>query len=171
MKLIIQILFTSIVFISCATINFDWGPVVKPEERIYQRVFEFPDLAKDEIFSKTRMWMVKIFNDSESVIEYSDKEEGKIMGKYSQSDVTVNGMNATYKVKYTLTIEIKQNKARLTIEDPFMISYVSPYLQGQQEVNSIIDKEVFINSLKENQWPNLVESYEFYMASKNEDNW
>jgi len=52
-----------------------------------------------------------------------------------------------------------------------MISTVSSLIQGRQQVNSKIIKEVFINSLKANQWHDLFMSYESYMSSKNKDNW
>lgn len=171
MKSTILILFTPLILISCATLNFNWGETVAQEERTYQKVIELPENSKNEIYDKTREWMVKIFVDSESVIELTDKENGKIMGKYSQSDVTVAGMNATYQVRYTLIIEIKNNKSRITVENPFMISYVSPLVQGRQQVNSPIEKEVFINSLKENQWPALISSYESYIKKKENDDW
>lgn len=38
--------------------------------------------TKDELFLKSNLWMVSIFKDAKSVIQYSDKAEGIIIGKY-----------------------------------------------------------------------------------------
>lgn len=154
---------------SCSTLKVDWGPTTTPEERVFQNVLEFPDYSQEKIFEKSREWMVKTFIDSESVVEYTNSEEGKIMGKYSQTDVTVTGVNANYHVRSVITIEAKDGKARVTIEDPYMISFVSPHVQGRQYVNSPIDKELFINSLKTNEWQAIIDSYSKYISTENED--
>ena len=38
--------------------------------------------TKDELFLKANLWMVSTFKDAKSVIQYSDKAEGIITGKY-----------------------------------------------------------------------------------------
>jgi hypothetical protein len=38
--------------------------------------------TKDELYLKSNLWMVSTFKDARSVIQYSDKTEGIITGKY-----------------------------------------------------------------------------------------
>ena len=40
------------------------------------------DGTKSELWVKANMWMIDIFHDAESVIQFSDKEAGVIKGKY-----------------------------------------------------------------------------------------
>lgn len=38
--------------------------------------------TQDELFIKANLWMITIFKDARSVIQYSDKSTGVILGKY-----------------------------------------------------------------------------------------
>lgn len=82
--------------------------------------------TKDELFLKANLWMVAIFNNAKSVIQYSDKTEGVFAGKYLLHDVpaVAPGYNIlvgrTYgspeKTLYaTIEIRIKDNKARISV--------------------------------------------------------
>ena len=44
------------------------------------RVVEVENMSKDEIFIKSMEWFSRTFKESKSVIDYQDKEAGKIMG-------------------------------------------------------------------------------------------
>ncbi|WP_107822016.1 DUF4468 domain-containing protein [Mangrovibacterium marinum] len=46
-----------------------------------EQVIEVPG-TKDELYVKANEWMVRSFNNAKSVIQFQDKEAGKIMGKY-----------------------------------------------------------------------------------------
>lgn len=63
----------------CATMM---GAKAAPEMRTFEKVIEISDKSKDQIYIKANGWFVETFNSAESVIEFQDKEAGKIMGKY-----------------------------------------------------------------------------------------
>lgn len=68
--------------------------------------------TKDELFAKCASWAVSAFNNSEAVIEYQDKEAGVIKGKYNTD---IHPM-IEFIIESVITIEVKDNKARITIE-------------------------------------------------------
>lgn len=96
----------------CATMM---GAKATPEMRTYERIIEIPGQTKDQIYIKANSWFVETFNSAESVIEFQDKEAGKIMGKYVFS--YAEGVY-TYSVKQTVDISIKDDKVRVIINNP-----------------------------------------------------
>lgn len=89
--------------ICCAT-----API---EERQIQNVIEFPGMNKNQIYSRSLEWIATSFKSAKSVIEIEDKESGKIIGKI----ITPCGSGlGLYYVNSTLTIEVKDKRARFT---------------------------------------------------------
>jgi hypothetical protein len=106
---------TAVLFLlatGCATMM---GTKATPEMRTYERIIEVPGQTKDRIYIKANSWFVETFNSAESVIEFQDKEAGKIMGKYVFS--YAEGVY-TYSVKQTVDISIKDDKVRVIINNP-----------------------------------------------------
>jgi len=62
---------------SCATTN-----VSVPLADNYEQIIEVPGASKEELYSRVNSWFVETFNSAESIIEFQDKEIGKVMGKY-----------------------------------------------------------------------------------------
>lgn len=102
-----------IILSSCATsyqaIKFD---------QPYSKVFENLPGTKDELFVKANEWMIKSFINAESVIEYSDKEAGALMGKYLMSGKTISNYYGSVdtRVFAKIDVRIKDGKAMITIE-------------------------------------------------------
>ncbi|BCS94523.1 hypothetical protein DSLASN_01550 [Desulfoluna limicola] len=96
-------------FYGCASLQ-----VSPPEERVIQQVHNV-DMPKDQIFDKCLEWMAQTFVSSKAVIELKDKNNGKIIGK----GVTefVRGGLATIPCRYTIIIDIKDNKYRTTYDN------------------------------------------------------
>jgi hypothetical protein len=75
---------------------------------------------KDAVFDTTMGWMAKAFVSPHSVIQYSDKNSGLITGKArfdieaASSSIFGEGYSSYSYIDYTLKIEIKDNKARLS---------------------------------------------------------
>ena len=109
MKKIIIIL--SIFIVSCA-------PMMEVKIDKTQKVIE-TNLSKNEIFVKSNQWMVKTFNNAESVIQFSDKESGTITGKYMLKQTFTIGLNyqtiPNGGIFAIINVDIKENKARITI--------------------------------------------------------
>lgn len=95
---------------SCAT-----TPPIPEEEKTFSSVIQVQGKNKDELYTSANIWFVDIFNNAESVIQFSDKEAGKIAGKYYQQ-LTV-GMSF-YDSFQTIQVDIKDEKVRFTIRNP-----------------------------------------------------
>ena len=50
-------------------------------------LLEFPGQTKKQIFDKANKWAVKVFNNADAVIEYSNFETGTISGKYIYNSI------------------------------------------------------------------------------------
>jgi len=98
-------------FVSCA-------PMMDVKIQSVQEVVETKS-SKNDLFVKANQWMVKTFNNAESVIQFSDKESGTITGKYMLKQTYSVGSNYQYVpnggIFAVINIDIKDNKARITI--------------------------------------------------------
>lgn len=76
--------------------------------------------TKDQLFIQAKDWVYKTYNSGTSVIEYQDKEAGKIYGEAKTKDLTFN--NTGYKIKagyfkYNITILVKDGKTKIRIDN------------------------------------------------------
>ena len=88
-------------------------------ERKFQKTFENIDLNKSEIYTKSLQWLAKTFTDSKEVIEFQDEVVGKIIGRGMSSVIFNPTLIApiNINIQYTLTIDIKENKLRITFSN------------------------------------------------------
>jgi hypothetical protein len=95
----------SLILTSCTAtkilVNFP-EPIVK--------VYEV-NSSKDLLFINANRWMVSVFKDAKSVIQYSDKTEGVLMGKYL---LNYNSYSMQY-VYAIIEIKVKDRKARISV--------------------------------------------------------
>lgn len=124
-----------------------------------EKVFEDIIGSKTDLYVKSNEWMVKNFHDATSVIEFSDKEEGVLIGKYllfgSISNIGLYGAQMDSRIYCKIDIRVKDNKARISIE-PLKVwssSSINPYTKERAEKD--------LNS--------LIESYHNYLLSKKID--
>jgi hypothetical protein len=83
----------------------------------YSKVFENLPEDKNQLFIKANEWMIKTFNNAESVIQYSDKEAGALIGKYLMSGSSDPGYpNRDTRIYAKIDIRVKDNKAIIIIE-------------------------------------------------------
>lgn len=80
-----------------------------------QKIIEVPNIDKAALFVKCNLAAVDMFKNAKSVIQFADKDAGVISGKFIISDV----MAGIYfhRIDITLTIEVKDSKARLSCSD------------------------------------------------------
>lgn len=92
--------------------------VIFTEDQNHVEVFEDITGTKSQLFLKANNWMIEIFNDAESVIQHSDKEEGAIIGKFKMHGTTQSSMYGTAdsRVYAIIDIRVKDNKARIEIK-------------------------------------------------------
>ncbi len=117
MKKVIYFILTIVIFISwvgCASYD-TYNKALPPEELKVQRIIEI-NKPKDELYKLSNEWMAKAFKSSKDVIQYQDKEEGVIVGKGS----TMVKYLASMRTWFTMTIEIKDNRMRITFEEFFV---------------------------------------------------
>lgn len=108
LNIIVLVVFT-LLLASCTTI--------KPSEvKGVTKVVEVSGASKDELFVKASSWLVDAFNSAKSVIQFSDKDAGVIKGKYR---ITFPQFLETGECEATFTVECKDGKCRLIIDDPY----------------------------------------------------
>ncbi len=120
----IVLVISILLFISgCAALH---GPKAPESEKSVESIVSLDGKSKDDIYISANGWFVDNFNSAESVIQFQDKDAGKIMGKY-----TFEVQESTYffRIKSTISIDIKDNKARMRIYDP-MVAVVGDVLNG-----------------------------------------
>jgi hypothetical protein len=73
---------------------------------------------KNSNFIKANEWMVNTFGNAESVIQFTDKEEGIVKGKYIMSQGVSGGQYTPSTSSYfaTITLRVKDKRARIEIE-------------------------------------------------------
>jgi hypothetical protein len=122
-----------------------------------EKVFEDIHGSKIDLYVKSNEWMIKNFKDATSVVEFSDKEEGVLIGKYllfgSVSNIGLYGSQMDSRVYCKIDIRVKDNKARISIEPLNSWSSIYSYTKDKAEKD--------IN--------NLIESYHNYILSKKID--
>jgi len=96
-----------VVFVGCAT-----TPQAVGEPMLVQRVIEAGG-TQDDLYRMANEWMAKTFVASSEVIQYQDKEEGVIVGR-GLTDQKFGW--ATADIWYNMKVEVKQNRARVTID-------------------------------------------------------
>lgn len=118
---------------------------------MFDKVFESAGKTKQELFSLTKIWFVNEFKDAQEVIQYSDVEEGKIIGKGS----TVCGnfvMGVKILMRMTITVLVKDSKYRVLIGN---ISFQTPPTQYHANGVSYSAEELLLpeNFYKKNGQP------------------
>jgi hypothetical protein len=101
-----------VLFFSCVT-----HQPITGEEGTLSQVVNAPGVNAIDLYTKINLWFVDAFNSAESVIQYSDKAQGVIKGKYAFRS-TFNGVPAW--IFSTVSVEIKDERYRITISDPTM---------------------------------------------------
>lgn len=113
MKKILSFAILLMLFTSCSTMRL--AKFSEPSVKIYEDVSG----TKNDLFVKSNEWLIRNFKDATSVIEFSDKEEGVLIGKYLLSGSLVPGIYGTStdtRIYAKIDIRVKDSKARISIE-------------------------------------------------------
>lgn len=139
MKKLFLFISISFTFFACVSTN-----IPTPEETTFERIEENLDKSQENLYILSNQWLVDNFNNAESVIEFQDKENGIILGKYSYKTRVVQslGFSTIDYVKSTIKIHIKDNAVKITISDPsvrnnagqYGINWRSPYSEDLKKV-------------------------------------
>jgi len=163
MKRVLFLLLLSV--IGCSTYNAGTPLAQAPEPQI--RVIDVPNQSKSDLYLMVNSWFVETFSSSESVIEFRDKEAGRIMGKYV--DQVSDGSYAYY-IKSTITVDVKEGKVRVTMSNPKIRIYANKfgYTTGTQNdyypVSTVEHFQMVIVK-----WALLADDLDAYLEKKNID--
>ncbi len=102
----IIILICLLIFIGCATTT-----EATVEQMNHEFIVEFSDINKELIFDRSLQWIANNFRSAKQVLEYSDKEAGKIIGN-GTTNLRAEGALIDVTLHFTLNIDIKDEKAR-----------------------------------------------------------
>ena len=113
-RMVIGIILSVFALSSCESVEYTEPP--REEQAV---VIEVPEKGKDELFVLANSWAVDAFNSAESVIEFSDKEAGIVKGNFESA--LSDGMRSSGRARTTMTIEVKDGRARISFRDPMFI--------------------------------------------------
>lgn len=129
---------------------------IDPNLRTYEKVIDLPEKSKDDIYVLANKWMVETFNSAESIIQYSDKEAGTIMGKYVFD-------YPGHFVKSIIQIDVRDNKCRIYFKNP-----VIKNIERDLDYRSMRSNESMI--LTNNRWRELGGDFSNYLQTSEEWN-
>lgn len=115
------------------------------------QVVEIEGYPKDQLFESSKIWVAKVFNSSNNVVQYADKNTGSIIGKgniqYPCSgfiDCEAFGKDV---VNFTIKIDTKDSKARVAFSD--ISRKPLTYIKGGININ--IGRDMPITQIKQQQ--------------------
>lgn len=115
---------------------------------------------QDELFIKANDWMISMFKDASSVIQFNDKQEGVLIGKYLMGGETrtsssfYGSTSVDSRVYAKIDIRVKDNRARISIEPMDSWKYdgsgLTIYDYSEEDFHQDMDKIMlsFENALK-----------------------
>lgn len=141
------------------------------------QVVEIKGHSKDQLFESSKIWMAKVFNSSNSVVQYADKNTGSIIGKgniqYPCSgfiDCEAFGKDV---VNFTIKIDTKDERVRVAFSD--ISRKPLTYIKGG--INTNIGRDVPIMQVKQQQQvkaklESIIQQYkQDIINQKSDSNW
>lgn len=91
---------------------------VKDGQIFYEQIDSLPGVSKDEIYKRSKAWIVAIFKDAKEVIQLDSKEDGEIIGKGNfQFYYTMLGVPVPSRCFFTIKLSSRDGKHRAQIYD------------------------------------------------------
>jgi hypothetical protein len=94
------------------------GESFSASDQSFEKVYEARALTKDQIFSASKIWVAENFKSAKAVVEYESKDEGTLIGngliKFPCKGVFDCLGKADWKVRFTMRVDMKDGKFRLT---------------------------------------------------------
>lgn len=160
----IGIIFAILIYLLALSSCMTWTPVssIKEESKV---ITDYTGTKnKDELFALCNEWLLESFNNPESVITYSDKESGILMGSFN---LTAPQFLATVYAEFNLKIECKDNKIKMTISSPTDVFTFDAYLKKHHEKQiDVGTSETFVEKRTA-----LFKTLEAKLNSESSSNW
>lgn len=160
------VLLIAFLFVSCGAgsmYKYEPPTITTVEVEPVIRVFTLEG-NKDELYVRANKWMVQIFNNAKSVVQFSDKESGVVSGKYLMGSVgkvakTAYAMPGSDEDIFAIIgIDLKDGAAKITLTpQSFEIS------ESKYWVNTGLSEENVRTNLSQ-----LIASFEEYMKNNTE---
>lgn len=135
---------------------------------IYQEVVNVEGVSEDDLYSKAYQFFGNNFKSANHVLQVQDRAGGVIIGKGLHSTVVESiGVNVPVKFRFTLKVEVKDNRYRYTFTDINVKHNPDQYSTGSEYPirNHVID-----NLYKRNgKMKSVSKSYKIRLVSFLED--
>jgi len=141
------------------------------------QVVEIDGQKKEQLFDSSKIWMAEAFKSSNNVVQYADKESGSIIGKgniqFPCEGFIDCGAFGNDKVSFTIKIDTKDNKARVSFSD--ITRTPLTYVKGG--LNANMGKDLPITQVKQKQQVKLklesiIQQYKIdIVRQKSDTNW
>ncbi|MGY6648043.1 DUF4468 domain-containing protein [Wenyingzhuangia sp. IMCC45574] len=134
--------------------------IVKTESNPVSKVVEVAGENKNQLYVKANNWMVSVFNNAESVIQFTDKESGTITGKYLLGTIAAASKYGSAQYAYAMIkIQVKDGASRITIT-PQSFTYAKGNIftlytkeKADRDIQALIqDFETAIQKKENNNW-------------------
>ena len=158
MKKLLTLNLILILFIGCAGIMQS----IPPEELVLQKVYEI-NLSKKEIYQKSLEWLAKTFISSKEVIELKDEYTGKIIGK---GVTEFTNVIAKIPCRYTVTIEAKENRYRVTFDT--FVGLSGEYHNNPKPISNEMERK-YLTEVKSNLDLLANDLFTFLKSDSNDD--
>ncbi len=167
MRCLVMLIFGSITLFlaGCAGLQ-----PVTDADRTFQRVVQAQGYSEEQIFNGTKIWIAENFNSAKAVLEYENKNAGTIIGNgiipYPCSGLGCIA-KADWKVPFTMRVDIKDQKFRLTFSN-IRLSWPPSYsstLGAQPGHDGPVQNQGDIDTIK----PKLLKFGDQLLASFNKD--
>jgi len=133
-----------------------------PEQLVIQKVVDAPNVSKEHIFEKSKIWFAKTFrqsmagwweqNSTRTVIQYENRDKGMLIANgailYPLENLSESYKNG-WEVRFTLQEEIQDGKARVSFSNlnvfvPYMFCgiYAGPTSSYEKRLNAEEYEEV-----------------------------
>lgn len=160
----------SIAILALITLGFNGCLSLKPiTQTPFERIIEVPGNTQDELYIKAHEWFVKQFTSAKSVIQFQDKEDGKIMGKYVAELTLAETMSYYFESTQIISLDIRADKVRLVISEP-CVARGAKDVFGQRgplgNCNPFVTDKVQIALVQS--WEVLARSLEQYLNTDND---
>ena len=161
LKLSFLAIFATLLLNSCGS-SFGSQTVLTPKEA--SKVFDVNNATKDELYVRANNWMVERFTSAKSVLQFSDKEQGVISGKFLLNSIIL-GKSSNYgplvyeDVYAIIKIQLKDNKVKITVKP-------KPY---KNAFNSFAGGKSYPVESVEQDMQSLISSFQTAMKSEQED--
>lgn len=121
---------------------------MKDNKVFYENVYQIDSISRNELYLRAKNVYLRLFPATKDVIQNEDKENGIIAGKGNTSFIEPGrfGLNFEQKIRFTLSITVKDYKYRIqlfdiyytnslggTIDDPIETRYLEDYKKNQNK--------------------------------------